>query len=386
MSNRKSRPAPASATAPARKAAAKAPHAGRKVRLPSAKASAATAPKPAPAATAKPVTPQLPAPGPHTIAGMKGTGSAAPVATPPATPAASAAPATASTTAAQLPEPQAVTILLSRISAALAIAPRKDVRTQLNGVYLHQVGNELRIVASDGHRMLVVSQPTEVAGWGEAGVILPAAQLEQVMKFAGKGQEEEETLTVSFGLGHQHATVTHSFGQFKVRPCEGDFPPYQKIFDGIGQTIAGGDREALQAGGLNAKYVKAAGAVSAALGSDGLFFFPGKDEATATLFTFSGCPGALLIIMPSRMDAPALSGQVVRMIGASGMQSSIAALKAHATRNTQAAKAATTDKDRERYEAAAADFQRRIDAIVADLKPALPAPAKAQEGAEKKAA
>lgn len=373
MSNRKSRRTPATTTAPARK---KAPqdatpraHGPRVVRLPSAKALADAAQK------APKAAPQIPAPGPHTIAGMKDK--AEPVATqttdtPPA--------AAQDTTAQQLPDGQKVRVSLNRLAALLAIAPTKDARTNLNGVYLHQVGGELRLVATDGHRMLVLSQDQpEVLGWGEAGVILPTAELAHILKYTGK--DCDETLTISYGAGHPHAVVNYEIATFNVRPVDGTFPPYARVFDDVGKAFAGGEVEPLQTAGLNAKYVKAAGAVSAALESESLFFFPPRDDKSATVFTFGGCSGAVLIVMPFKADRPALSGNVVRIIGDKGMASSIAALKAHATRNHKAAKEAKKAEDRERLEKIAASYEARIADIQAGLKPALPAPSQDQAAA-----
>jgi hypothetical protein len=294
-----------------------------------------------------------------------------------ATPTETAQEATTATdaTAEQLAPVQTIGVPANVLLALLAVAPLKDSRHYLNGVYFHQTGAELRMVATDGHRMLVITHAApEPIEWAtrEAGCIIPAAELARVVKFAGK----DAVVKLSYGIGHPAATLEADIGSFKVRPIDGQFPVYQRVLDDAGAAFSA-EREPMQASGMNAKFVKSAGAVSAALESDALFCFAPADDKAPTVFTFAGFPGAILVIMPMRDMGQALKADTVRLIGDRGMASSIAALKAHETRNRKAAKDAKSQKETDRLVKVADEYRARIEAIVSSLKPALPAPAPA---------
>ena len=271
-----------------------------------------------------------------------------------------------------------VTIGAKYLHAALAVAPKKDTRHYLNGVYVHQIGAELRMVATDGHRMLVLTMPCDkVLPWGEKGVILPREELGRIASYIGKPKTGEPLdFDVSFGVDHAFATIQDASGAtFPVRPVDGTFPDYMTILGKASDAFTA-EREVAVVAAMNAGYMKAAGAIAAQLESDNVFPFFGGKEGDPTVFTFGGEPGALLFVMPIRDAGEALKPQTIKLIGAAGMKGTLAALKAHATRLTKAA-AQTKDKaEKERLLSKAKGYSTRMEEIMATVA-ALPAPAAA---------
>jgi DNA polymerase-3 subunit beta len=269
-----------------------------------------------------------------------------------------------------------VTIEAKYLHAVLAVAPKNDVRHYLNGVYIHQIGAELRMVATDGHRMLVLTMACDkVLPWGVKGVILPREEMGRIASFIGKPKAGEPlAFDVSFGVDHPFATIQESSGAtFPVRPVDGTFPDYMTIL-GKSSDAFTAQREVAVVAAMNASYLKAAGAIAAQLESENVFPFFGGQEGEPTVFTFGGEPGALLFVMPIRDAGEALKPQTIKLIGAEGMKGTLAALKAHATRLTKAA-AQTKDKaEKEKLLAKARGYTERMETIMASVA-ALPAPA-----------
>lgn len=281
-----------------------------------------------------------------------------------------------------VPTPTTLGISVNSLAAALAVAAKADARSYLNGVYLSAVGTELRVVATDGHRILV--QTVVLAGadlaaraWLEAGVILPRAELDRVVKFVGTG--DEAMLDVSYAAGDSSVALRDRFGlaQFAIKPVDGIYPDYQKIISAAGAAFHG-ERVVAEALPLNPAYLKSAGQVAAILQAGAIYSFMDRASSHA-VFTFDKAPGALLVMMPVQTEVPALQGATLRLIGESGMKGTIAALKAHATRARKAAdaikgKEPKAVKEREALQAQAARLQARVHEILTSVTKALPAP------------
>lgn len=249
----------------------------------------------------------------------------------------------------------------------LAIAPTKEQRHYLNGVYVHKVGNVLRLCATDGHRMLVQEfEHTGELSWGEAGMILPADKLGRIVKYIGKS---EEPLTIANGANWPHAVVSMAGATFEVAPISGSWPDYQRVLDSVGDVFAA-EREPLETSAISPKYLKSAGQVAALLGADGVFCFTGKENG-AMAFTFAGIAGVVLVQMGMKASAPALSSSVAKLIGEKGLTGTLAALKAHETRNRKAAKSEKDDAKKAQLVEAAERFAKRIEQILAGVNPQL---------------
>lgn len=287
----------------------------------------------------------------------------------------------------QLEPATSITVPASLLAAALAIAPKSEPsRPYLAGLYLHQTGDgDVRMVATDGHRMLVLNVPAvgegarhEAHKWGAEGVILPGDAMTRIARYIGK--DENAGVTISYGVGHPHVGVTEVNGmaRFAVSPIGGRYPEYQKVVADAADAFTT-SREPTETNAVDASYLKSAGAVAAALGAPHVFPFVGAD-GKCTVFTFATVPGAILYIMPVRQNSTSagLQAETVRLIGAAGMAGTIAALKAHETRTRTAANNQRLSKeDRAKLTEKADAYKRRIEEIQAACLPALPAPAPA---------
>lgn len=111
-----------------------------------------------------------------------------------------------------------------------------ELRSTLMGVYMQVFANELRMVATDGHRLAKFVDKTFTGKDDVAPVILPIKALQLVLRNlpggkadAGRqaGREEDERVKVSIGENH----ITFTCGQTKIysKLIEGQFPNYERV-------------------------------------------------------------------------------------------------------------------------------------------------------------
>jgi DNA polymerase-3 subunit beta len=100
-----------------------------------------------------------------------------------------------------------------------------DTRSNLAGVYLIKAKkkNQLRMVATDGHRLAVIDRMISGA-LPDNGAILPRKGLAEVGKMLG-----EETGKVSITVSGNEAMITLGDSVLSMRLVEGNFPDYQKV-------------------------------------------------------------------------------------------------------------------------------------------------------------
>ncbi len=182
-------------------------------------------------------------------------------------------------------------------------------------------------------------------------------------------------LEISFGRNHPVVKIheANGMGEFTLNPVDGKFPDYMRIVEAAGDVMSA-ESKPMETSAVSAAYLKSAGAIAAQLESDTIFPFIGATTSAPCVFTFGGEAGALLYIMACSETRPALPAAAVKIIGEAGMAGSLAALKAHETRNRKAAKEATDDKERQRLTVLADGFQARADQIRAVLSIKLTAP------------
>jgi hypothetical protein len=279
----------------------------------------------------------------------------------------------------KLGDPEMVQIEARIFAAALHCAAKGDVRYYLNGVHVfeHHAG-VLRIEATNGHVLFVNDYPVEkVPAWAKGrGVIISRDNLGKAIAAAGK--DDAAVLNVSTGLHHTHVTVAtwpDQWASFRLELVEGNWPDTEKIAEGAMGTLANeGERMPLDTTAIAAEYFGLATSVAKALDIPGVQAYMG-DGKSAAVFTF-GIRRAALFVMPIR-DGGNLTVQAASVL-APALSRSLGALKAHQTRNEQAAK---DEKDPElsaelRNKAKA--FANRIKELMsaANESKALPAPEK----------
>lgn len=98
-----------------------------------------------------------------------------------------------------------------------------ELRTTLMGVYLQVFANELRMVATDGHRLAKIIDKAFTGNDKNTAVILPTKALQLVQR----NIEEDERVKISIGENH----ITFSCGDTKIysKLIEGQFPNYDRV-------------------------------------------------------------------------------------------------------------------------------------------------------------
>lgn len=122
------------------------------------------------------------------------------------------------------------------MAATIACISTEETRYYLNGIYLHDQGKGLRMVATDGHRMAIYDTGE---GWGLPDAILPrktAGLLFRCLKAGGN-----QPVTVCATLGTQAANVVKpqaTVARFEFRGdgwrirskiIDGTFPDYTRV-------------------------------------------------------------------------------------------------------------------------------------------------------------
>lgn len=124
--------------------------------------------------------------------------------------------------------------LIDRTGFAMA---QQDVRYYLNGMLWELKSEQLRVVATDGHRLALCTLPGKVNVNGDTQVILPR---KGVLEMARLLMEDEEDIAIVIGSNHIRAT-TDEF-TFTSKLVDGKFPDYQRVLPRSPDKIVLGSR------------------------------------------------------------------------------------------------------------------------------------------------
>lgn len=124
--------------------------------------------------------------------------------------------------------------LIDRTGFAMA---QQDVRYYLNGMLWELKDQQLKVVATDGHRLALCTLPEKVDVNGDIQVILPR---KGVLEMARLLLEDEEDIAVVIGSNHIRAT-TDDF-TFTSKLVDGKFPDYQRVLPRSPNKIVLGSR------------------------------------------------------------------------------------------------------------------------------------------------
>lgn len=129
--------------------------------------------------------------------------------------------------------------LLDATSFAMA---QQDVRYYLNGLLLEVGNDQIRAVATDGHRLAMGSLPAATGGEGLRQVILPRKGVQELGRLLG---DSAEPVVLVFGENHLRATVGGY--TFTSKLIEGKFPDYNRVIPRGGDKVMEADRKSLKA-------------------------------------------------------------------------------------------------------------------------------------------
>jgi len=130
--------------------------------------------------------------------------------------------------------------LIDRTGFAMA---QQDVRYYLNGMLWELNSKQLRVVATDGHRlaMCTLKDDLNATGEGEAQVILPR---KGVLELARLLMDDVAEIQINIGSNHIRATTEHF--TFTSKLVDGKFPDYEKVVPRSANNILKGSRQDLR--------------------------------------------------------------------------------------------------------------------------------------------
>jgi DNA polymerase III subunit beta len=99
-----------------------------------------------------------------------------------------------------------------------------DSRYFLNGARLELTDSDLRMVATDGHRLAFVSVPRPPGGSGNVSAIVPKKTLLELLKILGEGESD-----VSFAKGDNHLFFRIGERLLVSKRVDDQFPAYDKV-------------------------------------------------------------------------------------------------------------------------------------------------------------
>ena len=108
----------------------------------------------------------------------------------------------------------------AELAAALHAVSREETRYYLNGVYFHGTDDGLRLVATDGHRLMRVDLPVKA---GAASAILPTETVKAFVKIAEAASE------VTLELSASTARLTCGATRLVSKLIDGTFPDYGRV-------------------------------------------------------------------------------------------------------------------------------------------------------------
>jgi len=97
-----------------------------------------------------------------------------------------------------------------------------ESRYALNGVLFTIQGKEIRLVATDGHRLALATRPLANGGGGVSGIV-PRKAVQEIARIVGSGEEVQVSVTDNQFLLQMPSTL------LMARLIEGTFPNYEQV-------------------------------------------------------------------------------------------------------------------------------------------------------------
>ena len=111
--------------------------------------------------------------------------------------------------------------LIDKTAFAMA---QQDVRYYLNGLLLEVDAEQIRTVATDGHRLALSQFVHKSDIEGSRQIILPRKGVQELQRLLSSGDNK-----ITVGLGKNHIRVNLANLQFTSKLIDGRFPEYQRV-------------------------------------------------------------------------------------------------------------------------------------------------------------
>ncbi|NLT67405.1 MAG: DNA polymerase III subunit beta [Acidobacteria bacterium] len=116
-------------------------------------------------------------------------------------------------------------LLRSMIQRSMFAITQEESRYSLNGALLALFPNEIRMVATDGHRLALVSKSMEVPGIdAEVRALIPRKTLVEILKLIG-----DQDVFIEFGRDENHLFFGVGGKRLVSRILAGQFPNYELV-------------------------------------------------------------------------------------------------------------------------------------------------------------
>ena len=118
---------------------------------------------------------------------------------------------------------------------------QQDVRYYLNGMLWEVTQGQLRVVATDGHRLAMCTRPMDIQTGEKIQAILPRKGVIELARLLGDGDSAAD---IKLGGSHIRA-ITPEF-TFTSKLVDGKFPDYERVLPKGGNRVVIGVRDELK--------------------------------------------------------------------------------------------------------------------------------------------
>lgn len=126
-------------------------------------------------------------------------------------------------------------------ATAFAMA-QQDVRYYLNGMLWEAFGSELKLVATDGHRLALSSKTFDIDVSEKIQAILPRKGVMELSRLLSADSE----LNLKVSLSAYHIRIVTEDYTFTSKLVDGKFPDYEKVLPSGGTNLITADRLSLK--------------------------------------------------------------------------------------------------------------------------------------------
>lgn len=130
--------------------------------------------------------------------------------------------------------------MIEKVAFSMA---HQDVRYYLNGMLIEHTADHLRMVATDGHRLAMVTFANDNESVGESSQsILPRKGVMELARLLDDSETE-----VEISIGTNHFRLLSEDMEFTSKLVDGKFPDYQKVVPQGGEKLILSNRQNLKA-------------------------------------------------------------------------------------------------------------------------------------------
>jgi len=131
--------------------------------------------------------------------------------------------------------------LLRLIESTHFSMANQDVRYYLNGMSIETEGNEIRSVATDGHRLAICKISNPLLELPTRQVIIPRKGILEIIRLLDPVDEEIQVF-----LGSNHVRIIDSGYSFTSKLVDGRFPDYRRVLPRNGDKILETDKDQMR--------------------------------------------------------------------------------------------------------------------------------------------